>query len=49
MRSSPVQLVFDTNILVDAILARGHFYPYAVQVLEMVARGECEGWSPPIA
>jgi dTDP-4-amino-4,6-dideoxygalactose transaminase len=42
-----VQLVFDTNILVDAILARGHFYPYAVQVLEMVARGECEGWYTP--
>lgn len=47
MRTSPVQLVFDTNILVDAILARGHFYPYAVQVLEMVARGECEGWYAP--
>jgi len=45
--ASPVQLVFDTNILVDALTARGHYYEYAVQVLEWVQRGEVEGWYAP--
>ena len=42
-RPSPVQLVFDTNILVDALLARGQYYPSAVQILEMVRDGKVEG------
>ncbi|WP_448382804.1 hypothetical protein [Desulfosoma sp.] len=33
---SPVQLVFDTNILVDALLARGDSYAYAVQLMEEI-------------
>ncbi len=44
---SAVQLVFDTNILVDALLARGPHYPYAVQLLEAVRNGEVEGWYAP--
>jgi len=43
----PVQLVFDTNILADAILARGHYYKYAVQLLDKVANQEIEGWYAP--
>jgi UDP-2-acetamido-2-deoxy-ribo-hexuluronate aminotransferase len=43
----PVQLVFDTNILVDALLARGSYFEYAVSTLEMVRRGEIEGWYAP--
>lgn len=39
-----VQLVFDTNILVDALTARGHYYEYAVNLLEWVRTGEIEGW-----
>lgn len=42
-----VQLVFDTNILVDALLARGHYYQYAVRLLEAVRSGEVEGWYVP--
>jgi len=42
-----VQLVFDTNILVDALLARGHYYQYAVRLLEAVRSGEVEGWYAP--
>lgn len=43
----PIQLVFDTNILVDALLARGSYFEYAVSTLEMVRRGEIEGWYAP--
>jgi UDP-2-acetamido-2-deoxy-ribo-hexuluronate aminotransferase len=43
----PVQLVFDTNILADAILARGHYYKYAVQLLDKVVNKEIEGWYAP--
>lgn len=43
----PVQLVFDTNILVDALLARGSYFENAVSTLEMVRRGEIEGWYAP--
>lgn len=43
----PVQLVFDTNILVDILLARGHYYQYAVQLLDKVANKEVEGWYAP--
>lgn len=43
----PVQLVFDTNILVDMLLARGHYYTFAVQLLDKVANGEIEGWYAP--
>lgn len=46
-KPSPVQLVFDTNILVDALLARGHYYQSAVQLLERVRNGEIEGWYAP--
>ena len=42
-----VQLVFDTNILVDALLARGSYFEYAVSTLEMVRCGEIEGWYAP--
>jgi UDP-2-acetamido-2-deoxy-ribo-hexuluronate aminotransferase len=43
----PVQLVFDTNILVDTLLARGYYYKYAVQLLDKVALKEIEGWYAP--
>ena len=43
----PVQLVFDTNILVDALLARGQYYQFAVQLLDKVAAGDVEGWYAP--
>ncbi len=39
-----VQLVFDTNILVDALTARGHYYEFAVTLLERVRKQEIEGW-----
>lgn len=42
-----VQLVFDTNILVDAMTARGHYASYGVELLEMVRNGEVEGWYAP--
>lgn len=42
-----IQLVFDTNILVDALTARGLYYEYAVKVLEMARNGELEGWYAP--
>lgn len=42
-----MQLVFDTNILVDAMLARGRYFQYAVQLLEEVRDGRCEGWVAP--
>lgn len=43
----PVQLVFDTNILVDSVLARGQYYAYGVQLLDKVAANEIEGWYAP--
>lgn len=46
-KPSAVQLVFDTNILVDALLARGPYYPYAVELLDTVRKGEIEGWYAP--
>ena len=42
-----VQLVFDTNVLVDALAARGAYYADAVGVLELVRNGEVEGWYAP--
>ncbi|MDZ7695420.1 MAG: aminotransferase class I/II-fold pyridoxal phosphate-dependent enzyme [Deltaproteobacteria bacterium] len=41
---SRVQLVFDTNILVDALLARGSYFQYGVTLLEQVRDGLVEGW-----
>ncbi len=43
----PIQLVFDTNILVDCLLARGHYYAYGVQLLDKVAARAIEGWYAP--
>lgn len=43
----PIQLVFDSNILADMLLARGHYYKYAVQLLDKVANKEIEGWYAP--
>ena len=45
--NSNIQLVFDTNILVDALTARGEYYHYAVDLLEMVTKGDAEGWYAP--
>jgi len=42
-----VQLVFDTNILVDAMIARGDYFSQAVELLEMVRDGFVEGWYAP--
>ena len=42
-----VQLVFDTNILVDALLARGPYSPFAVQLLDAVRDARVEGWYAP--
>ena len=42
-----IQLVFDTNILVDAMIARGQYAPYGVELLEMVRNGIVEGWYAP--
>lgn len=47
MNSRMPQLVFDTNILVDALLARGHYYQYAVSLLNDVDSGKVEGWYAP--
>lgn len=44
VKNPMIQLVFDTNILVDALAARGHHYEYAVNLLERVRTGEIEGW-----
>lgn len=46
-KNTDIQLVFDTNILVDALAARGAYYAHAVSVLEMVRDGEVEGWYAP--
>ncbi len=44
---STIQLVFDTNILVDALASRGDYYRHAVDLLEMVRKGNLEGWYAP--
>lgn len=44
---SRVQLVFDTNILLDALLARGPYFQYGVELLEHVRDGLVEGWVAP--
>lgn len=41
------QLVFDTNILVDALTARGTYYEDTVTLLERVRDGQMEGWYAP--
>ncbi len=46
-KNNSVQLVFDTNVLVDALAARGAYYADAVGVLEWVRDGEVEGWYAP--
>lgn len=40
-------LVFDSNILLDAILNRGKEAEAAIGLLEKVASGECSGWYAP--
>ena len=42
-----IQLVFDTNILVDALVSRGSYFHYAVDLLTMVEKGHVEGWYAP--
>jgi UDP-2-acetamido-2-deoxy-ribo-hexuluronate aminotransferase len=42
-----VQLVFDTNVLGDALLARGDYYQNTVNLLEKVKNDELEGWVAP--
>lgn len=44
---SGVQLVFDTNILVDAMTARGQYASYGVDLLELVRNRVIEGWYAP--
>lgn len=39
-----MQLVFDTNVLVDAALYRGQYYNYTLDLLEAVEGGKVEGW-----
>ncbi len=46
-KHTQIQLVFDTNVLVDALAARGAYYADAVGVLELVRNGEVEGWYAP--
>lgn len=46
-KHTQIQLVFDTNVLVDALAARGAYYADAVSVLELVRNGEVEGWYAP--
>jgi len=41
------QLVFDTNVLVDALTARGEDYVHTVKLLELVREGVVEGWYAP--
>ncbi len=38
------QLVFDTNVLVDALISRGSYYQYTVDLLEKVKNNKIEGW-----
>ena len=40
----PIQLVFEAQILLDAVLERGKYYKYATQLLDKVANKEIEGW-----
>ena len=42
-----IQLVFDTNILVDAMTARGEYFSYGVELLEMARDRVVEGWYAP--
>ncbi len=44
---SALQLVFDTNVLVDALAARDLNGQYAAAVLDTVRQGEVEGWYAP--
>ena len=46
-KQADIQLVFDTNILVDALAARGQYFAYAVDLLEMVRNGKVTGWYAP--
>ncbi|MBK8453869.1 MAG: aminotransferase class I/II-fold pyridoxal phosphate-dependent enzyme [Thiofilum sp.] len=46
-KHTQIQLVFDTNVLVDALAARGAYYADAVSVLELVRNGEVEAWYAP--
>jgi len=39
-----MQLVFDTNVLVDALLSRGHYYKHTLELLEAVKEEKIEGW-----
>jgi len=41
------QLIFDTNVLLDALLSRGHSYRHSIRLLEKVQTGEAEGWYAP--
>ena len=43
-KQTDIQLVFDTNVLVDALTARGQYFACAVDLLEMVRNGKVEGW-----
>lgn len=45
MNNKPnLQLVFDANILVDALLSRGDHYQHTVNLLECVEKKQLEGW-----
>lgn len=46
-KHTQIQLVFDTNVVVDALAARGAYYADAVGVLELIRDGEVEGWYAP--
>ena len=39
-----MELVFDTNVLVDALLSRGNYYKDTLEVLEKVKAEKVEGW-----
>ena len=39
-----MQLVFDTNVLVDALLSRGKYYKSTIELLEKVKAKKVEGW-----
>ena len=39
-----MQLVFDTNVLVDALLSRGSYYKHTIELLEQVKAKKIEGW-----
>lgn len=44
---SKPQLVFDTNVLLDALLSRGASYRHSIRLLEKVQDGDAEGWYAP--